>query len=197
MRQTLRIGITILVVAALAMSGIALAQTDEGPTDEEVNRGVAGIVETLAPLIEAGTITEAQAEAVAEHLAANRPIRPKGHRPGVRIGIATAAEVLGMEVEELAEQLKEGATLAEVAGSQTDAVIDALVAQAEERLAEAVADGKLTQEEADEKLAEIQERITTFVNEGPPERPAGEFGHRRGPRGGGPGGDAPAEGTDA
>ena len=52
----------------------------------------------------------------------------------------------------------------------------------EEHLAQAVTDDKLTQEEADEKLAEIEERISTFVNEGPPERPEGP--------GTGPGGPA-------
>ena len=35
-----------------------------------------------------------------------------------------------------------------------------------------MADGDLTQEEADERLAELTDRITTMVNEGRPERPA-------------------------
>ena len=194
MKQTLKIGITVLVVAALAMSGIALAQTDADVSEEEASRGVAAIVEKLAPLIEDGTITEAQAEAVAEELASGFHGRPG--RPGskVRHGLSTAAEFLGVEVDELASQLREGSTLADIAGGQTDALIDAMVASVEERLAEAVADGKLTQEEADEKLADAEEKITTFVNEGPPE---GGFGPgkrgRHGPGGGfDPGEDAGA-----
>jgi len=58
------------------------------------------------------------------------------------------------------------------------AVVDALVADATARLDEAVANGRLTQEEADEKKAELQERITARVNgewpEGAPEGPPAE-----------------------
>jgi len=196
MKQTLKIGFTVLVVAAMTMSGIALAQTDESATDEEVSRGVSAIVEKLAPLIEDGTITEAQAEAVADQLADG--FGPRGPRQRGPKGLDTAAEFLDMEVADLATQLKNGATLAEIAGAQTDALIAAMVAEAEEHLAQAVTDERLTQEAADEKLADLEEHITTFVNEGPPERPEG----RRGPGGrrgsGGPGsGQPPAEGTGA
>jgi hypothetical protein len=45
-------------------------------------------------------------------------------------------------------------------------VIDALVAEAEAHLDEKVAEGGLTQEEADERLAEITEQITDRVNDG-------------------------------
>ena len=56
-----------------------------------------------------------------------------------------------------------------------------------------VENGRLTQEEADEKLTEIEERVTAFVNEGPPERPegarpGGRHHGRHGVPGGGPGG---------
>ena len=44
-----------------------------------------------------------------------------------------------------------------------------MVAEAQDHLAEGVAEGRLTQEEADEKLAEITERITDVVNNGRPE----------------------------
>lgn len=118
-------------------------------------------------------------------------------RRGRRGGLEAAAEVLGVDAEELHTQLHEGATLADVAtanGVEIDAVIEAIVADAEERLAQAVADGRLTQAEADEKAAELTERVTTRVNEGRPERPEGDGeGGRRGPRGPRPGGDAPAE----
>ncbi len=198
MKQTLKIGITIMVVAVLAMSGIALAQTnDEAPDGEDASRAVAAIVKKLGPLVEAGTIDEGQAQAVAETLADGSGHRRPQQRRAVH-GLKAAAEFLGMEIEDLGAQLKDGATLAEIAGDQTGALIDALVAETEEHLALAVADGKLTQEEADAKLADAEERITTFVNEGPPERPEGERpeGERPRPprRPGGPGGDGPPMG---
>ena len=196
MKQTLKIGITIMVVAVLAMSGIALAQTnDEAPDGEDATRAVAAIVEKLGPLVEAGTIDQGQAQAVAETLAdGSGQRRPQQRRPVH--GLKAAADFLGMEIEDLGAQLRDGATLAEIAGDQAGALIDALVAETEEHLAQAVADGKLSQDEADAKLADAEERITTFVNEGPPERPEGE--RPRPPRRpGGPGGDGtPMDGAD-
>ena len=86
-----------------------------------------------------------------------------GHRRGGR-NLDTVAEVLGLEVDELRAQLSEGATIADVAGADLDAVIDALVAEKTERIADAVESGRLTQDEADEKLAEIEDRVTDKVN---------------------------------
>ena len=197
MKQTLKIGVTVLLVAALAMSGIALAQTggdDEAPAGDGP---VSKILEVLGPLVENGTISETQAEAVAETLAEALPRRP--HRGG-RFAIGAAAEFLGMEVEDLAAQMRDGATLAEIAGAQTNGLIAALVADVSERLDGAVTEGRITQEEADEKLAEATEKITTFVNEGPQHEEGqgpGDRG-RGGPGGpGGFGGDAPFDETNA
>ena len=174
MKQTIKIGITVLVVAALAMSGIALAQSsDDADVDtDRVARGVEVIMEKLGPLVEDGTISESQAEAVAETLAESLPERRPHHR--ARHGLAEAAEFLGIEVDDLAQQLRDGETLADIAGDQADELIAFMIDAVEEKLAEAVENGRFTQEEADEKLAEAEERITSFVNEGPPERPEGE-----------------------
>jgi polyhydroxyalkanoate synthesis regulator phasin len=195
MKQTLKIGVTVLLVAALAMSGIALAQTGGGDEAPAGDGPVSKILEALGPLVENGTISEAQAEAVAETLAENLPPR-RPHRGG-RFVVGAAAEFLGMEVQDLAAQLREGTTLAEIAGAQTDGLIAALVADVEEKLDGAVAEGRITQEEADEKLAEATERITTFVNEGPQhEEGEGPGGRGRGGPGGF-GGGAPFDDTSA
>ena len=63
---------------------------------------------------------------------------------------ASIAEVLGVEVEDLRAQLAEGATMAEIAGDNVDVLIAALVDDATEKINEAVAAEKMTQEEADE-----------------------------------------------
>ena len=67
--------------------------------------------------------------------------------------------------------------------------IDALVAEKTERIDQAVTDGRLTEEEAEEKKAEVSERATEIVNntqEAKQNRPEGP----RGPRGpGGPDGN--------
>ena len=77
------------------------------------------------------------------------------HRPPLD-GIA---EDFGMTVDELKAELEAGKTIEEIAEEQ-GVDLDALALEkAEERLAQAVEDGKMTQEEADEKLEAIKESI--------------------------------------
>ncbi len=200
MKQTLKIGITVLVVAALAMSGIALAQTEE-PADEAAQNAVTRIAEKLQSLVDEGTITADQAEAVAEALAdGGGPGGRRGHR-GPNFG--AVAEFLGMEGDAFREALQEYDTLADLAaanGSSGTELIDFMVGHASERIDQAVADGKIDQADADEKLADATEKITEMVNSEIPENGGQRQG--RGPgegRQGGFGGPPPAEGvgTDA
>ena len=91
MKQTLKIGITMMVVAALAMSGVALAQTTEDDTiDIEDTRAYEALQQQLAPLVEDDTISQEQADAVAALLAENmREFRGRGR--GLR-ALQAAAE---------------------------------------------------------------------------------------------------------
>jgi polyhydroxyalkanoate synthesis regulator phasin len=195
MKQTLKIGITVLVVAALTMSGIALAQTDES-TDEPVNQqAVTKIVEKLQGLVDDGTISADQAQAVAEALAEG--FRPGGHRGHRGPNLGAVAGFLEMEVEDFRAALQEYDTLADLAaanGSSAEELIDFLVSKADERLAQAVENGRIDQAEADEKLVEIEEKITEMVNSEIPE--PGDRQGRPGRRGPG-GGEGPAGGEDA
>lgn len=195
MKQTLKIGVTALVVAALTMSGIALAQTSEAPAEAVNQEAVSRIAERLQALVDDGTITSDQAQAVAETLAEGfRPGAHKGHR-GRQLG--AVAGFLGMDREDFRAALQEYDTLADIAaanGSSGDELVDFMVGQAEDRIAQAVEDGKLTQAEADEKLTEITDKITEMVNSDIPEPGEG----RRGPGGpGGFGGQPPVDGAGA
>lgn len=189
MKQTLKIGAMLLVVAALATTGIALAQSDDGTSVFAAADGATAadetpfhsrIVEWLAPLVDAGTITQDQAAAVADTLAEHMPHL----RPGLGRGIVAgqeAADFLGMTGRELFGALRDGATLAEIAadhGSSAEELIDHLVGVAAERLDEAAADGRITEDEKAEMLAEATERITGLVN-GDLERPFFEEGFGR------------------
>jgi uncharacterized protein YidB (DUF937 family) len=105
---------------------------------------------------------------------------PGGHGRGGpgRFDDGVAAQVLGLTTDELREQLKDGKTLAEVAtaqGVERQTLVDALVASATERLAQAVTDGTITQERADEMTARLPEMIDKVVD--------GQLRHRGG-RGG-------------
>jgi uncharacterized protein YidB (DUF937 family) len=112
---------------------------------------------------------------------------PGHHRHG-GFGLGAAAELLGLDGAELMEQLQAGSTLADIAAEQgisTDELADAMSAPMIERLDQAVADGDLTQAEADERLADLEEKIDDMISG---ELPAGEPGFGGGFRGrGGPG----------
>ena len=131
------------------------------------------LLETLQPLIDDGTLTQAQADAVIGALEAARPaVGPGDHGRGGR-GLDSAAAAIGISVDELRQALTDGSTIAEVAqsnGVDVQTVVDAMVADLQAHLAEEVASGEHTQAEADEKIANANERITAMVNG---EMPAG------------------------
>ena len=102
----------------------------------------------------------------------------RGHRGHGNSEVA--AEALGITTDELHEAREAGQSLADIAAAQgvsNDVVIQALTSDAQTRIATQVAEGELTQEEADERLAGLDERITERVNQAPSE------GGRRGQRG--------------
>jgi uncharacterized protein (DUF433 family) len=81
--------------------------------------------------------------------------------------IAAAAEAIGIEPSELIAELRNDSTIAEVAeahGVDPTVVVDAIVAEESERLDQAVEDGVLTREEADERLSEFESRAADLVN---------------------------------
>jgi len=135
------------------------------------------IRETLQPLVEAGTITQAQADSVVEALIAAKPEHWRhggpGHHGFKLFGLDTAAEAIGITAEELATALRDGSSLAEVAtskGVEPQAVIDALAAELKTKLGEAVTSGRITQAQADEKAANATAWITEMVNGTLPQR---------------------------
>lgn len=79
-----------------------------------------------------------------------------------------AAETLGLDEDALWEALDEGQSLAEISQAQgVDAqkTIDAIVAAEQEFTAGLVAEGELSQEEADEWLASLDEAARSFVED--------------------------------
>jgi polyhydroxyalkanoate synthesis regulator phasin len=178
-------GLVGAVAAAPAMTAAAVSAVSTVASDRaEV------IAEVLAGLVEDGTLTQEQADRVAETLDEQLPAQgpgdlggPRGHG-GVLLALDVAAEELGLTVEELREQLHDGASLAEIAedqGVEVDDLVGVMVEAAEESLAAAVDDGRIDQERADQIAAGLEERVRTFVEEGFPAPPDGL---RHGPFGG-------------
>lgn len=128
---------------------------------------------------EAGRLTEEQAQELRDRidsddfplLGPRGPGGPgfHGHGPG-HFGrgevFGTAATFLGLTEAELRQQL-EDKTLAEVAkdkGKSVSGLVVAMVAAAEKSIDQAVADGKVTKEQATELKSGLEERMTDLVN---------------------------------
>src|SRR4029450_7921147 len=95
----------------------------------------------------------------------------EGRRHGPKLD--AAAEALGVSTDELRQQLRSGKTIAQVAADRNvdkQKVIDAMVKDAQEHIDRAVQDGKLTAERANERKANLEDRITSLVDKGPQQR---------------------------
>ncbi len=168
------------LAGTMFVAGPAFAQTDEGDdvTEEttEGPRGPRGAA--LQELVDNGTITQEQMDSIVEQFEARAEDGEGrfGGRRGFRGATSeVVTELLGIEQDALRDALRGGQTLAEVAeanGVSTDTLIDELVAEANTKLDEKVADGSITAEEADEKRDGLEERITARVNGEGLERPA-------------------------
>jgi hypothetical protein len=102
--------------------------------------------------------------------------------------IDAAADAIGIGVSELLAEIRDGRTIAEVAeehGVEPSAVVQAIVDERRAWLDEAVADGRLTREQADERLEAIEEAVTALVNADGPRVPLmghpGAWGFADGP----------------
>ena len=170
-------GPTSAATSDVAVSPAAVVQqvdeTDTAPAE------IGGrLRETLQPLVDDGTLTADQADAVTSHVIENRPDR--GERQEKREGgremrkerrqvPEAVQELLDLSPEELREQLRAGSTLGDIATAQgvdPQDVVDAIVTEMTERLDAAVAEGKLDADTAAEKLADAEVKITERVNNG-------------------------------
>ena len=177
-----------LLAGVLAVTVPAVAQTRDGDAPEESAAAPPGreereaaarqrLAESLAPLVSDRTITDAQRDAVIEQLvAARRSLAAEGpadgHHgllPGRLPGGAAAPDVaalLDLTPQELAQRLRAGETLAEVAadaGVDAGAVVDLLVEAATARLDAAVAAGRLASADRDACAASVTAAITAHV----------------------------------
>ena len=104
--------------------------------------------------------------------------------------IAVAADKLDMTVEELQAELEAGKTIADLAEEKdvdTQEIVDAFLAPKQEWLAQAVDDGRLTQEQADQMLDNMRTMVqghidgtTPFQGNGPDGCPGMGGAGRRG-----------------
>ncbi len=202
-----------VALAGMAGVGIAAAAGDTGPGSR--------VAEALKSLVSDKTLTQEQADAVAkalddahEEARAEREAR-RAERDELRAEReaeleALLDETLGMSLDDVRTQLREGQTLREIAGDDKAAedLAAGIKALVREHLAEEVAEGHITQERADSALSTLDERVDAWLDGtgrpglgfglplGGPGMGGGRGGH---PHGGmrGPGGwQAGPDGTD-
>lgn len=133
------LGITSFASAQLAQPAAVVATTDD--------------TTTTAPAVN----DEERADVESQSSTATPRVSP----------LSVAAGALGITEAELRTELQAGKSIAQVAeakGVALQTVIDALVNERRAHIAAHVAEGKLTQAEADKILADLETRVTEMVN---------------------------------
>jgi len=143
-----------------------LAGAQGADPEELIELYLEEVQERLDYLVDRGWLTEDEAadilgelEEHARWFLDNSVMMGYGWGYGGFLGVA--ADVLGISVEELVEQLGQGRTLADIAqelGADLQAIVEAFVARVQEALEQAVANGRLTPEQAEAILAQVTER---------------------------------------
>jgi hypothetical protein len=105
---------------------------------------------------------------------------PEGRRPPGPPFIKAAASYLGLDVKALCDQLHSGKTLAQVAdaqGKSVDGLKQAIYDDAKSHLDKAVADGKITADQEQTRLSDLQSHLGDIVTKTPPKGgPMGQHG---------------------
>ncbi|MFF0829709.1 hypothetical protein ACFYU8_22810 [Brevibacillus sp. NPDC003359] len=135
---------------------------------------------TMAVVLSLGSIGGAMAADSAQTTSLNKPTEVKfktgkmGQHVGVDFKVNTELlSLLKLDADKLKEELQAGKTLAAIAQAQgvdTADVVALLVEQQEAKLKEAVAAGKLTQEQADKQSENLSDRVKEQVENTKPNK---------------------------
>jgi len=180
--------IPVMIAAALGLAvvgvGASFAQDDGGPASTFLSKVAAKLGvgedelrtavdeaydETIDEQVAAGRLTQDQADRLQERGFKLAPVfGPRGGRlllGGVHL-MESAAEVVGLSAADLMTELRDGKSLADVAEAQgvsVDTLKTGLLAQVKTELDAAVADGKITQSQADNIYSRTESNIDTIV----------------------------------
>jgi len=134
----------------------------------------------IADALSKGTIDQTQADnanaklpgALDKLFSTTPPHNGKGLKLAAigKAALQTVADTLHIDVKTLRADLKSGQTIAQVAGAQTQDVINALDAKADTAIDQAVTNGKVKPENADALKTRAHDRIADFVNNGRPNK---------------------------
>jgi hypothetical protein len=162
----------VLTVLGVAVTGVASARVGRVA---EVRSSVAAALQPVDDNGGADTGTDTKADDSSD---VDR--HDHGPRGRMRAHLEAASAALGMTPEDVRTALQGGSTLADLAKAKNVAlqkVVDAIVVDEKAEVAQAVADGKLTQTQADALLAKVVEHVTAIVNGEHPVPPMGRGRH--------------------
>lgn len=177
--------------------------TDPPGASKHLDRMKDRLDRTLKVLVDNGTITREQADAVIRALTdahngtwGNRTdgakrrssgwMTGRGHAGGPAAmfrGMKEIYDAIGLEPQEIFEQLRDGRTIVQIAedhGVTRQNLIDAVVDPLVERLDTAVTDGRMTRQQADEMVSRTTEAITKVIDGEMPSGWNGPGRHRSG-----------------
>ena len=140
--------------------GMATAVDKEGARDK--------VKDVLDRLVANGTITQAQEDAILKAFK-DAAGQHKGEAKRVMVDLMKlSSDYLGIPLGQLKQQLASGRSLGEIAnatsGRSRDGLLSFLVQQATAQIDKALADGKITKDQADRLKAHLTERLTKFVD---------------------------------
>ena len=202
MRRTVTAAVAGVALAGVIGVGIAAAADSTGPAGR--------FADALAGLVSKGTITQSQADAVAEALTdvqadarAERQADTAQRKADID---ALLQKTLGMDSDAVRAKLADGQTLLEIAGDSADELAAGALDLLGQRLDQAVKDGRITQAQAEETMTRAKERADAWLAGKATGRgaglgllmgPGGGWGHGHGGRPGhGPAWDDDADGGD-
>jgi hypothetical protein len=181
-----------LSVGLIAVAGAGAQEGEDGPfrnflgrvaeklgvSEEELTTAVQDVeLEMIDEALAEGRINEEQAEKMRERVE-NGELRFPGGGPRPQHGrclvahhlVEETAQILGIEVREVIGALEDGQSLAQIAEANGMAVDDykaALTAAVQAKLAEAVENGRITQERADAMIEKFNETVDRIINHVP------------------------------
>jgi hypothetical protein len=173
-----RIAAVAITIAALTGGSVAIASAHDG-AGKGLAKGTA-----LAELVKAGTITQAQADAISKKfddfkatMEANKAAHKAEHDARHAAREALVVSTLGIDAATIKSRLAAGESLATIAGAKKDALIAALVGLETKEIDARVTAGTLTAAQATTLKANLTAHITAEV-----ERVKGPKGDK-GPKG--------------
>ncbi len=159
-----------LTIGGISAVSVASAQSygseQDAPTEETSDSTVEVEQPVTDGVVQIQDVDESETDGTVPDESAERQRHGRrGHRGGCNLEDAAAA--IGIDEADLKAALESGDSIADVAqanGVDVDVVIDAMVEDKAEHIDEKVSEGRITQEEADEKLADLEAKITDRVN---------------------------------